>query len=82
MYDALTHDRVYRSALLEPKVVQMIAAERGKHFDPRLVDVFMSVLPEIREIAFAVPDEPTDIVDAFELEGALAAGASQPLSRI
>ena len=73
VYDALTHDRVYRAALSEPKVVQMIAAERGKHFDPRFADVFMSVLPEMREIAFAVPDEPTDIMDAFELEEALSA---------
>jgi HD-GYP domain-containing protein (c-di-GMP phosphodiesterase class II) len=30
---------------------------RGTHFDPRLLDIFLSLLPEMRAIAQAVPDD-------------------------
>jgi putative two-component system response regulator len=57
MYDALSHDRVYRKALEEPEVLQMMVDARGSHFEPRLLDIFMSQLPEMRAIAQAEPDE-------------------------
>jgi putative two-component system response regulator len=68
VYDALTHDRVYRPALPETKVVQMIADRSGTQFDPRLVNVFMSVLPEMRAIALAVHDAPSEMVDLSTIE--------------
>ncbi len=64
VYDALTHDRVYRKELPEEKVIQMMKDGRGTHFDPRLFDVFMSVLPEMCAIAQATPDDENDIVVA------------------
>jgi putative two-component system response regulator len=42
-YDALTHDRPYRRALPRPEVLRMIEEERGRRFDPRVVDAFMSI---------------------------------------
>lgn len=57
VYDALTHDRVYRKRLPDAAVEQMMLEGRGTHFDPRLLDVFMSLLPEMRAIALAAPDE-------------------------
>jgi putative two-component system response regulator len=42
VYDALTHDRPYRSAWTEQRVLDHIASQRGRHFDPALVDVFLS----------------------------------------
>ena len=42
VYDALTHDRPYRPAWTEERVLAHIASERGRHFDPALVDVFLS----------------------------------------
>jgi putative two-component system response regulator len=57
VYDALTHDRVYRRELPEDEVVKIMLAGRGTHFDPRLLDIFMSQLPEMRAIAQAAPDE-------------------------
>jgi putative two-component system response regulator len=51
VFDALTHDRVYRPAMPESEVVQRMREGRGKHFDPRLLDLFMARLPEIRAIA-------------------------------
>ncbi len=64
VYDALTHDRVYRKELPEEKVIQIMRDGRGTHFDPRLLDVFMSVLPEMRAIAQATPEEENEIVVA------------------
>jgi putative two-component system response regulator len=56
VYDALSHDRVYRPAMPEPEVLQILRAGRGSHFDPEFLDVFMTLLPEMRAIAEAVTD--------------------------
>jgi putative two-component system response regulator len=42
IFDALTMDRVYRPALAVEDAVQIIAAERGKALDPRIVDTFLA----------------------------------------
>lgn len=57
VYDALSHNRVYRKALPEAEVLNTMTSARGKHFDPRLLDLFLSLLPEMRTIAQTVPDE-------------------------
>ncbi|HUY35857.1 MAG TPA: HD domain-containing phosphohydrolase [Pirellulales bacterium] len=59
-YDALSHDRVYRPAFPEAEVVRMMRDGRGTHFDSRLVDIFLSLLPEMRAIAQAVPDDEAE----------------------
>ncbi len=43
VFDALTSDRPYRKAWTKEKAIQYILDERGKSFDPRVVDVFMSM---------------------------------------
>lgn len=40
-YDALMMDRVYREAFSQEKALEMLLAERGRAFDPRVVDCFM-----------------------------------------
>ena len=40
-YDALTMDRVYRPAFPNEKALEMLVAERGKAFDPAVVDCFL-----------------------------------------
>ncbi|MBX9936422.1 MAG: HD domain-containing protein [Burkholderiaceae bacterium] len=40
-YDALTMDRVYREAFSTEKALEMLLAERGRAFDPSVVDCFM-----------------------------------------
>ncbi len=57
VYDAITHDRVYRKGLPESEVQKLMLAGRGTQFDPRLLDVFMSLLPEMQAIAQSIPDE-------------------------
>ncbi len=60
VFDALIHDRVYRPALPEAEVLEALRAGRGTHFDPELLDVFMSLLPEMYAIAAAVTDVDQD----------------------
>ena len=41
-FDALTMDRVYRPAFTVPVALEMLAAERGRAFDPVIVDTFLA----------------------------------------
>ncbi len=50
VYDALTHDRVYRRALPEEQVLQIIEDGRGTHFDPSVTKAFFEALPGIRTV--------------------------------
>lgn len=62
VFDALTSKRPYKEAWSTEKAVDLIKKERGQHFDPTLVDVFLEVLPEIiatRE-KYAEPDSESD----------------------
>ncbi|HSL31308.1 MAG TPA: HD domain-containing phosphohydrolase [Anaerolineales bacterium] len=43
VWDALTSDRPYREPLPHDKVRQMIKADAGKHFDPRVVETFLNM---------------------------------------
>jgi putative two-component system response regulator len=50
VFDALTSDRVYRSALPVMSAIGMMREERGKHFDHELLDSFFGLLPELSTI--------------------------------
>ncbi len=50
VFDALISDRVYRPAIDEKSVVQIIKNKRGRHFDPDLVDIFIENLESVLEI--------------------------------
>jgi two-component system response regulator RpfG len=50
VYDALTSPRPYKQAWPAERAFQYLAAQRGRHFDPRLVDAFISLRREITEI--------------------------------
>jgi putative two-component system response regulator len=51
VFDALTHDRVYRRALPEPEVIGLMWEGRGRQFDPHLLGLFMGQFPAMRAIA-------------------------------
>jgi putative two-component system response regulator len=80
VYDALTHDRVYRKELAEEAVHQMMREGRGTHFDPRLFDIFMSLLPEMHAISMAAPDEQA-IFDVALGRSGFAEVANDPSSQ-
>jgi putative two-component system response regulator len=50
-YDALISRRPYKDAFPHDKVVAMIRNGAGTQFDPRLVEVFLEIEQEFREIA-------------------------------
>jgi PAS domain S-box-containing protein len=47
VYDALTSDRPYRKAWTKEHAIEYILDEKGKFFDPRVVDIFMSLRQEL-----------------------------------
>lgn len=43
VYDALRQKRVYKSAFSHEKALGIILSEKGKHFDPRIVEAFKRI---------------------------------------
>lgn len=50
VFDALLSVRPYKPALSIEKTLAHIQSNRGKHFDPRLTDVFMDILPACLDV--------------------------------
>ena len=57
VYEALTHDRVYRPAIPEEKVLAIMQQGVGTHFDPLLLAAFFSQFAEISRVALENQDE-------------------------
>lgn len=47
VFDALATERVYKAEWPIEKITELFKEERGKHFDPDIVDVFFEKLPEL-----------------------------------
>lgn len=56
VYDALHSNRVYKDAWTEERVIETMKNDRGKKFDPELFDVFLRILPALRDIRQRFPD--------------------------
>jgi methanogenic corrinoid protein MtbC1 len=95
VFDALTSDRVYRKAFPVEDAVTMMREQRGRHFDPVLLDAFMEVLgrsgPDAREPLRADPEALVEITletfatalergDAEMAEGAIATAIEDGIS--
>ena len=57
VFDALSTKRCYKDAWSDDKIIELLKRERGKHFDPKLVDImlehydeFVAIREEIKEI--------------------------------
>jgi len=50
VFDALGSDRVYKEKWEDEKIFDLFKEERGKQFDPQLVDIFFNHLDEFLEI--------------------------------
>jgi len=57
VYDALTSERPYKEAFSHDKAVGIILQDRGKYFDPVLVDLFMNIHENFDEIRKEYHDE-------------------------
>jgi len=51
VFDALTYERVYKDAWPVQKAFDFIKDGRGKHFDPKLVDIFFENIDNIKKIS-------------------------------
>lgn len=50
VFDALTSERPYKKEWLVEEAVDLLRRESGKHFDPQLVELFISQLPAVLAI--------------------------------
>ncbi|WP_321468311.1 HD domain-containing phosphohydrolase [Halarcobacter sp.] len=57
VFDALGSDRCYKEAWDDEKIFNLFKEERGKHFEPKLVDIFFEHLDEFLEIRETLKDE-------------------------
>ena len=76
VYDALTHDRVYRPALAEHEAVAILENGQGTHFEPCLLRLFLSMLPEMRRIGQEIPDDRSQAARPWEMPLNLGLGVS------
>jgi putative two-component system response regulator len=51
VFDALISKRVYKEPFTLKKSIEIIKSERGKHFDPDIIDTFMTVTDKFVEIS-------------------------------
>jgi putative two-component system response regulator len=56
VFDALTSVRPYKAAWTVEAAVANLVEERGRHFEPRIVEAFLARLPEIRTVMAAYGD--------------------------
>ena len=50
VFDALTSKRPYKEAWPVERAVDYLLDQRGRHFDPALVDLFVGLLPAVRTV--------------------------------
>lgn len=56
VFDALNSERCYKERWPLDKTIELIKSERGKHFDPELVDLFMDNIDTFLDICRRYPD--------------------------
>ena len=61
VYDALISPRVYKEAMPHDHAVAEIQNGRGTHFDPDIVDAFLTIASEFQDIARRFADSADDI---------------------
>jgi putative two-component system response regulator len=61
VYDALISRRVYKHGMSHEEAVEIIRQGKGTHFDPDMVDAFLELQDEFRDIARTYADSDADI---------------------
>lgn len=61
VFDALTSVRPYKKAWTEEEALDFLVQQKGKHFDPALVDLFIGQMPAIRAIRQRWAEEPQEL---------------------
>jgi putative two-component system response regulator len=68
-FDALTMDRCYRPAFSDERALQMLVSERGKAFDPRVVNTFVAHAAEMMSMRDLVNREHLSMDDLWADHG-------------
>jgi diguanylate cyclase (GGDEF)-like protein len=76
-YDALTSDRPYHKAISAEAAEALVREESGKAFDPRVVETFLQILPDLRQQARKADIEARSFSLPFHDATAVATGGSQ-----
>ena len=61
VYDALISKRVYKPAFSHEKAVSIITEGKGSHFEPLLVECFLAIVDEFKQIALDFADKEGEI---------------------
>lgn len=64
IYDALVHERVYKDAMPEEEALSIMQDVSGQHLDPNIMQLFLQMLPVMRQIRMEVSEEQ-DAVDVL-----------------
>jgi len=56
VFDALTSERPYKQPWTVEEAVSEISRRRGLHFDPKVVDAFLSVIPQLAAVCRELSD--------------------------
>ncbi|MFS8524464.1 MAG: hypothetical protein FWJ83_06325, partial [Limnochordales bacterium] len=62
VYDALRSERPYRRAWSHTEAVEYIESQAGKHFDPRLVELFLSIRDAFDQVYRKLPDRYRTVI--------------------
>jgi putative two-component system response regulator len=76
VFDALTHDRVYRSAQTAQAALEIMQTGDGTQFDSRILTAFREVLPDVEQVRELYPD-----LQGMEMDPQ-ADGATEPPLRV
>ena len=60
VYDALTSRRVYKRAIDHNDALVIMREERGKHFDPDILDGMLEIAPQFEDISRCFADSHTE----------------------
>ena len=61
VFDALISRRVYKQAMSRDEARELMVAQRGRHFDPDMLDAFVDGFEQFCEIARQHPDPPESL---------------------
>ena len=76
VYDALICRRVYKEPMSHESAVQIMLKGRGAHFDPDMLDAFISIQAEVIAIAQRFVDTDADLEKVMPLSAMAAANHS------
>lgn len=64
VFDALSSKRSYKEAWSDAKVMELLQQDRGKQFDPQLMDLLLNNLPAFKAFREQYPDVVDDHADS------------------